>query len=76
MSSFTVKTFSEAKIIPVPKNRKKVKRKMLKAYKYRIYPSQAQKEFFEKTFGSCRFVWNKMLEEKLDALRKGKKSQE
>jgi len=46
---------------------------MLKAYKYRIYPSQAQKEFFEKTFGSCRFVWNKMLEEKLDALRKGKK---
>lgn len=46
---------------------------MLKAYKYRIYPDEAQKEFFEKTFGCCRFVWNKMLEEKLEALRQGKK---
>ncbi|MCF6095719.1 transposase [Thermovorax subterraneus] len=46
---------------------------MLKAYKYRIYPDKAQKEFFEKTFGCCRFVWNKMLEEKLEALRQGKK---
>ncbi len=46
---------------------------MLKAYKYRIYPDEAQKEFFEKTFGCCRFVWNKMLQEKLEALRQGKK---
>jgi putative transposase len=42
----------------------------LKAYKYRIYPSDAQAVFFAKTFGSCRFVWNKMLDEKLQAYRK------
>jgi putative transposase len=42
----------------------------LKAYKYRIYPSDAQVEFFAKTFGCCRFVWNKMLEEKLHAYKK------
>ncbi len=46
---------------------------MLKAYKYQIYPDEAQKEFFKKTFGCCRFVWNKMLQEKLEALRQGKK---
>ncbi|SMR88707.1 transposase, IS605 OrfB family, central region [Caldicellulosiruptor bescii] len=46
---------------------------MLKAYKYRIYPEKSQEEFFEKTFGCCRFVWNKMLEEKLEALRQGRK---
>jgi len=45
---------------------------MLKAYEYRIY-NKAQEEFFKKTFGCCRFVWNKMLEEKLEALRQGKK---
>ncbi len=32
-----------------------------------------RKNFFEKTFGCCRFVWNKMLQEKLEALRQGKK---
>ncbi|NNG67772.1 RNA-guided endonuclease TnpB family protein [Caldanaerobacter subterraneus] len=46
---------------------------MLKAYKYRIYPTEEQKESFEKTFGCCRFVWNKMLEEKLEALKHGRK---
>ncbi len=42
----------------------------LKAYKYRIYPSDAQAVFFAKTFGCCRFVWNKMLEEKLNAYKR------
>jgi putative transposase len=42
----------------------------LKAYKYRIYPTDAQVVFFAKTFGCCRFVWNKMLEEKLHAYEK------
>jgi len=42
----------------------------LKAYKYRIYPTNAQAVFFAKTFGCCRFVWNKMLEEKQDAYKK------
>ena len=42
----------------------------LKAYKYRIYPTDAQVVFFAKTFGCCRFVWNKMLDEKLQAYKK------
>ncbi len=42
----------------------------LKAYKYRIYPSDEQVVFFNKTFGCCRFLWNKMLEEKLNAYKK------
>jgi len=42
----------------------------LKAYKYRIYPSDAQMVFFAKTFGCCRFVWNKMLDKKLQDYKK------
>jgi Transposase and inactivated derivatives len=42
-----------------------------KAYKYRIYPTKEQQEYFAKTFGCCRFVWNKMLAEKLSAYEKG-----
>lgn len=34
---------------------------MLKAYKYRIYPTKEQEELIQKTFGCCRFVYNKML---------------
>ena len=47
----------------------------LKAYKYRIYPSDAQVVFFAKTFGCCRFVWNKMLDEKLRAYKKKERIQ-
>ena len=32
-----------------------------KAYKYRIYPSNEQKEFFAKCFGCVRFFYNKSL---------------
>lgn len=39
---------------------------MLKAYKYRIYPTEEQKEFFAKTFGCVRFVYNKMLNDKIE----------
>ena len=42
----------------------------LKVYKYRIYPTDAQVVFFAKTFGCCRFVWNKMLDKKLQACKK------
>lgn len=28
------------------------------SYKYRIYPNQSQKEYFEKQFGMCRFIYN------------------
>lgn len=31
---------------------------MLKAYKYRLYPNEEQKEQILKTFGCCRFVYN------------------
>lgn len=29
--------------------------------KVRIYPTETQKELFEKTFGCCRYLWNQML---------------
>ena len=32
-----------------------------KAYKYRIYPNNEQKEFFAKCFGCVRFFYNKSL---------------
>ena len=35
-----------------------------KSYKFRIYPTEEQIEIFRKTFGCCRFVWNKLLEER------------
>ena len=34
-----------------------------RAYKYRIYPTTNQKEFFSKTFGCARFFYNKSLED-------------
>ena len=36
-----------------------------KAYKYRIYPTDEQKVFFAKTFGSVRFIYNVMLHDKI-----------
>ena len=47
----------------------------LKAFKYRIYPTDAQVLFFAKTFGCCRFVSNKMLDEKLQAYKKKERLQ-
>ena len=38
---------------------------MNKAYKYRLYPTEEQKEIFAKTFGCARFIYNKMLADKL-----------
>ncbi|GHU50014.1 transposase [Clostridia bacterium] len=38
---------------------------MNKAYKFRIYPNLAQRILFGKTFGCCRFIYNKMLSEKI-----------
>jgi len=35
---------------------------MLKAYKYRLYPTNGQENKLNKTFGCCRFVWNKYVE--------------
>lgn len=38
---------------------------MLKAYKYRIYPNKDQCILFAKTFGCVRFVYNKMLDDRI-----------
>ena len=37
-----------------------------KAYKFRIYPSAEQQILFIKTFGCVRFIYNKMLSDKID----------
>ena len=47
---------------------------MLRGYKYRIYPTDEQKEMFAKTFGCCRFVYNWALKEKIEAYEKDKKT--
>ena len=39
---------------------------MLKAYKYRIYPNLEQQEYLVKTFGCTRFIYNKMLADKIE----------
>ena len=36
-----------------------------KAYKFRLYPNQEQKQFFAKTFGCSRAIWNMMLSDKI-----------
>ena len=39
---------------------------MLKAYKYRLYPNLEQQEYLVKTFGCTRFIYNKMLADKIE----------
>ena len=39
---------------------------MEKAYRYRIYPNKKQKELIAKTFGCCRFVFNKYLAKRIE----------
>ena len=36
-----------------------------RAYKFRLYPNKEQKIMFAKTFGCVRFVYNRMLEDKI-----------
>ena len=38
---------------------------MYKAYRYRLYPTEEQKTMLAKTFGCTRFIYNKMLEERI-----------
>lgn len=45
---------------------------MLRAYKYRIYPTDDQKILLAKTFGCCRFVYNWALNLKIEAYKKSK----
>lgn len=39
---------------------------MLIAYKYRLYPNKEQQEYFAKCFGCVRFIYNRMLSDKID----------
>jgi putative transposase len=39
---------------------------IIKAYKVRLYPTIDQQVFFAKSFGCTRFIWNKMLSDKID----------
>ena len=39
---------------------------MNKAYVFRIYPNKEQRILLTKTFGCVRFIWNKMLSDKID----------
>ncbi len=45
---------------------------MLKAYKYRIYPNKEQKLYFAKTFGCTRFIYNKMLTDRIKSYKENK----
>lgn len=40
--------------------------KYLKAFKFRLYPNREQIEYFSKTFGCVRFIYNKMLNDKIE----------
>lgn len=39
---------------------------MLVAYKYRLYPNKEQQEYFAKCFGCVRFIYNRMLSDKIN----------
>lgn len=43
---------------------------MLKAYKYRIYPNNEQQQYLAKVFDCVRFVYNKMLADKIEHYKK------
>lgn len=45
---------------------------MLKAYKYRIYPNEEQKLYLAKTFGCTRFIYNKMLADRIKSYEENK----
>ena len=45
---------------------------MLIAYKYRLYPNKKQKEYFTKCFGCVRFIYNRMLSDKIEYYKETK----
>lgn len=44
---------------------------MLKAYEFRIYPTEDQEQFLLKTNGLCRLYWNMQLARKQEAYQNG-----
>ncbi|MDR6222427.1 transposase [Methanococcoides alaskense] len=47
---------------------------MLKAFKYRMYPTKEQEEMFFQHFGSCRFIYNWALDNKIKSYQTEGKS--
>lgn len=45
---------------------------ILVAYKYRMYPNKEQEIYFAKTFGCVRFIYNKMLSDKIEHYKETK----
>ena len=45
---------------------------MLKAYKFRLYPNDEQRIYLAKTFGCTRFVYNRMLAERIKSYEENK----
>ncbi len=43
---------------------------MLRSYKFRLYPNKEQQEYFSKCFGCTRFIYNKMLADKIEHYKK------
>lgn len=48
--------------------------KIMKGYKFRLYPNKEQQTFFQKCFGCCRFLWNNMLADKISYYEEYKES--
>jgi putative transposase len=51
-----------------------IKLKLNKAYKFRIYPNKEQINLLEQTFGCCRFIWNNMLNDKIEYYKEHKQT--
>ena len=47
---------------------------MEKAYKFRMYPNKKQQELINKTFGCCRFVYNKYLAKRIEVYKNDKET--
>jgi len=47
---------------------------MEKCYKFRLYPTAEQSQLMQKTFGCCRFVFNRYLAQRIEAYKGEQKS--
>ncbi|MFR9151206.1 MAG: helix-turn-helix domain-containing protein [Hungatella sp.] len=45
---------------------------MNKALRFRLYPNREQEGLMKKTFGCCRFIYNRMLADQKEAYEKDK----
>lgn len=64
-------------VLPVPRRAKSKTRKGVntmanRAFRFRIYPNSEQKVLFARTFGCARFIYNKMLADKIKYYKENK----